>query len=71
MSGGKRHDLGFDGGPGFGACLAEVEFLLEADPEFGTGSEVAAEPQRGVRGDGAAAANDGGDAAVRDFKIRG
>ena len=68
---GERLDLGFDFAAGFGASLAEVIFLLEADPEFRAGSEVAAQAQGGVGRNGPATADDGGHAAVRDLEIHG
>lgn len=68
---GKRRDFRFDVGTGFGAGFAEVVFVLEADPELGTGAEVAAEAQGSVRGDSPAAVDDGCYAAVGDMKING
>ena len=66
---GEWLDLGFNVHSRFRPGFAEIELLLEADPEFGGGSEVAAESQGGVRRDGAATADDGGDTAVRDLQI--
>lgn len=70
-SDGEWHDLRFDLRTGFCSRLAEVEFLLESNPEFSAGSEVAAEVECGIRGDRPAATDDGGHTAVGDFQIHG
>ncbi len=47
-SNGQRFDLCVNGLPEFSSRVTQVEFLLQADPELGAGSKVAAEAQGGV-----------------------
>lgn len=62
-------DFRCDYGAGGCADFAKIVFVLEADPEFGTGAKISTEAQGGVWCDRTVSTDDGCDTAVGNIEI--